>query len=242
MARHHFLCCLPLRLGVILMSFFQSLLAAATGGLLWWLVIEHFGDIDKAFRAAVIGYAVVLTILAIFAFLGFIGALRKRSGYVAAYGQYLGYLLGVEIVISIIYLIAFFLNHSAFLRICTRRSTNQDIIDSCNQSLNSSKWGMVVLTIVPLLIQGYNVLIVSQYANELAERDDRRTMMMNNTASGFAYKPVDPHDDVSRPLTQPDNTYAYSDATHSFGNTKQGPFDPYAQGNQRPYAHGAPPV
>jgi len=49
-----FCCCLPVRIGVFLLSLLQSLSAAAVAGLVWYVIVSHKGNFDSKQKIAAI--------------------------------------------------------------------------------------------------------------------------------------------------------------------------------------------
>jgi len=69
-----FLCCLPLRLGVLVISVIQFLICGGVAGLLWWALCNQKNDVSVVvgnMKTTVIIVGVIYTIAALVGLLGF---------------------------------------------------------------------------------------------------------------------------------------------------------------------------
>ncbi|KAL0956257.1 hypothetical protein HGRIS_002411 [Hohenbuehelia grisea] len=218
-----FLCCLPVRLGTLVISVFQFLGSSIVSAILWYALWYYRNSDELSLRLKISTgiFAVIYTVATIMAIVGFLGTLLKKFSYIRRFSSMLSYLLGLQIIYTIIYLIIFFLEgRKNLVQNCINGSTDQRVIDSC-QKLNDLSKGWVVgvviaISLVPILIQAYGCYVVSAYAKKLAKKEMSRNMAM--TQDGFKYEAARTHDD-SRPLTHPDVHYPYSDTSNSFGHS-----------------------
>ncbi|KAJ7188597.1 hypothetical protein C8R46DRAFT_934557 [Mycena filopes] len=212
-----YLCCLPLRLGVLVISFLQFLASGFVAAILLVALIVDAQDEDPTTRIPsrtriiVIVLAVLYVLQALISLTGFIGAIRKKESYVGVFSNLLRFFLGLQIVAVIAYLALYFIDKSNFTKVCIGGSTDQQIIDACNSSTKLSLWVLIVSAVVPLLFQAYGVYIVGAYVTKL------HTEGIRDETFGFkgpVYAPVANAEQY--PLThQP--TYPYADNSHSFG-------------------------
>jgi len=213
MPARHFCCCLPLRLGALLISFCQLALCGliAAGG--WYTVSTMRGRIPNTLRSAVLGSAVYYTVLALASLIGLLGTLARNARLLSTYSFWLGWSVGVQIVIDALYLWAFFSqSRDELIQRCIDGSTNQDIQNICNNNVNAGKWTVLVGVVVGLLIQFWAAYIVSSYAQKLRNEKTWRSGPQGvavplNNSSGPKYTHV----------KQEDESYAYSGPNHSFG-------------------------
>ncbi|CAA7261656.1 unnamed protein product [Cyclocybe aegerita] len=223
-----FLCCLPLRLGVVVISFLQFLFSGAAAGLLWWaLWYNHENDlaaITQSMKTTVIIVAVIYTVAALVGLLGFLGALLRKNAFVKTFYVLLCAVFGFQIGSSIWYLVTFYRNRGQSLEDCLNGTTDANLIAYC-QSMDAYKrvpQGVLIASaIVPILIQGYACYVVHQYSNRLTQQraEQARAAQVFVPPSGPAYQPV-MRNEETYPLTN-QITYPYADNTHSFGHQAQ---------------------
>ncbi|KAJ7076872.1 hypothetical protein B0H15DRAFT_574726 [Mycena belliarum] len=212
-----YLCCLPLRLGVLLISFVQFLVsAAAAAGLTYLLVLDSQGKFDTQYvtnrvRIIAIVVAVVYGIFALISLTGFIGAIRKKESYVGAFSNLLRFFLGLTITVVIAYFILYFVDKSQFRKLCIGSSTDQNVINACNGSTKLSVWAMVISAIIPILFQAYGVYIVSAYVKKL-----HNEQFLHQESFGYKGPGYVPVHEETHPLTH-QGAYPYADNSHSFG-------------------------
>ncbi|CAK5281646.1 unnamed protein product [Mycena citricolor] len=209
-----YLCCLPLRLGVFLITFLTFLATAASAGLLTFLLIydaegKDVHRLPPKTKIAVIALDVFYGIVALIALTGFVGAIRKKESYIAVFSGLMMLFFGFQVVAVVAFFVLYFVNRSEFTKLCTAASTDQRVIDACNVTSRTSVGILVASTVVSLLIQAYGVYIISEYKKKL----HREGLLREETfrSQGFNYAPVETHAMDSRPI------YPYADNSHSFG-------------------------
>ncbi|KAF7428499.1 hypothetical protein PC9H_007723 [Pleurotus ostreatus] len=224
-----FLCCLPLRLGVLLVSIVQFILNSLVAAIMWyslWYVHEKsHEDLSTRTKIWTILYGVIYSVGGIMALFGFIGTLLKKFSFVSGFASTLWYLFFVEFIWSIIALVFWFLEpKDRLLRSCLNGAKDdQKTIDACHsifdpEHINSAGViaGVIAVFVIPLLLQLYGCYLVGAYAKKLQKKDMDRNMILT-TSGGFKYTAAGTDDD-SRPLTQHDGLYPYKDTNHSYGN------------------------
>jgi hypothetical protein len=161
-------------------------------------------------------------VLALASFIGLLGTLARNARLLSTYSFWLGWSVGVQIVIDALYLWAFFSqSRDELIQRCIDGSTNQEIQNICNNNFNAGKWTVLVGMVIGLIIQFWAAYIVSSYAQKLQNEKTWRSgpqvvaIPMNNN-SGPKYAHVK-QEDESRPFTGA--SYPYRDADHSFGNS-----------------------
>jgi hypothetical protein len=215
-----FCCCLPVRLGVLILSFFQFVFSGAVAGLCWYALMQKSDQFNQKVKIGFIVLGSVQTIAALVAFAGFFGAILKRQRGVRLYSWMLNFQFGIQLVISIIGLVAYFTEpKSEFIKNCVNGSTDQTVIDSCNQTAGISKPVLVVSVVFSLLVHFWFCWIVAAYAQQLRDRQSLHTRaMMLDTSSEFKYEAARSHShEALRPLTHAEGSYPYADPAHSYG-------------------------
>ena len=83
-----------------------------------------------------------------------LGTLARNARLLSTYSFWLGWSVGVQIVIDALYLWAFFSqSREDLIQRCIDGSTNQDIQNICTNNFNAGKWTVLVGVVVGLLIQ-----------------------------------------------------------------------------------------
>ncbi|KAJ7690710.1 hypothetical protein B0H17DRAFT_1064551 [Mycena rosella] len=211
----HYLCCLPLRLGVLVISFLQFIASAFAAGLVsYFLVLDAQGkdsiDIPTRTKIVAIVVAVLYGLVALVSLTGFIGAIRKKESQVGMFSNLLRFFLVVQVAVVTAYFVLYFLDKDKFRKLCIGDSTDQKVIDVCNAN-DISLWALIVSAILPIICQAYGVYIVSSYVKKLHNENFLRQESFGFKGPG--YMPV--HEET-HPLTH-QATYPYADNSHSFG-------------------------
>jgi len=218
-----FCCCLPVRLGVLILSFFQSLCHGALAALCWFLIITRSDQVSHKIKVALIILGSIESLAALIALGGFIGAVFKKEGGVSLYSWMINFQFGFQLVASILAVVAFFTEpKSELVQKCVNGSSDQTVINECNKVVNASKPAIVAGVAVSLIVQLWFCWIVAAYSRQLRERHSLHTRaMMLDTSSEFKYEAARGHSqEALRPLAQHPETYAYADPAHSYGVSK----------------------
>ncbi|KAJ3570909.1 hypothetical protein NP233_g4104 [Leucocoprinus birnbaumii] len=231
-----FCCCLPLRLGTLVISLIQFALCGLAAGAFWWLLWWTkdqgvYETLQNSIKISFIVAGAIYTFAAIIGLFGFLGAIFKKNGLVRSYLALLYVTLMLQVASGIYSLVMFyrFRDHPGQEENCvniTGGSPSNTQITYCDALANISKmpvWGIWVSALVPIVVVAYACYVVHNYARRLAKQKlDREIFPTRSLATGPEYTAVKPHEE-SHPLTQPAYNYPYSDAPHSFGNTAGSP-------------------
>jgi len=176
------------------------------------------GRLPSTLKSIIIANAIYYAVLAIAAFIGLLGTLWRKAKLLSTYAFYLGWSLGLQLVIDGVYLYAFFSqSRQELIDHCIDGSTDSDIQQICENQFNTNKWSLVVGMVIGLLIQFWAAYIVTSYAKRLQEQTAWRSgpgIVPPVHASGPRYVHVG--DEESHiPLAGP--SYPYKDSHHSFG-------------------------
>jgi len=168
-----FLCCLPVRLGVFLLS----LIAMAVGSFVaavGWIRISQLGvyPLTTNDRIALWVHTIIFSILGLLAVFGFIGCLAKSRGMVAGFAIALAIHLGFSVASGIfsIYLV-FKQSPQEAIDACTNGSTDSTVIDSCKNGTGLMKGVMIAVYVVTWLLQLYAYFIVEWYVDQLDDEE-----------------------------------------------------------------------
>ncbi|KAI9462618.1 hypothetical protein F5148DRAFT_217030 [Russula earlei] len=222
MVARHFLCCLPLRLGTLLISVAQLLLAGLVAAGSWYTLTGMRGHLPAPLKIIIITNGAYYTILALSALVGFLGTIARNASLLSTYAFYLGWSIGMQIIIDAVYLWAFFSqSRESLVNRCIDGSTDQDIQNICNESFNSGKWSLIVGMVIGLIIQIWASYIVSSYAKKL--QDEKAWRSGPGVAAmniGPKYSHVNRDEESQIPLAGVPYAYPYKDSSHSFGHAK----------------------
>ncbi|KAK0204272.1 hypothetical protein DFS33DRAFT_1384530 [Desarmillaria ectypa] len=163
---HHFLCCLPLRLGVLIIAAL-TLAGSALVAIGAWInvhnIINHTLELSKSGEITVYILAAVYTLVAIISLLGLVGALTARPGLVSMFNSLQ---IGSFIVSLAIGAYSLYLLFSNKYEIDT-----SNCVRYVDASTNTAKQAVVVVIYAIIwLIQFYGLFIVRSYVRELEEK------------------------------------------------------------------------
>ena len=83
-----------------------------------------------------------------------LGTLARKASLLSTYAFYLGFSIGIQIVVDALYLWAFFSkSRSELIERCIDGSTDQQVENTCNNFFNAGKWTLLGGMVIGLLIQ-----------------------------------------------------------------------------------------
>ncbi|KAF7315188.1 hypothetical protein MIND_00033200 [Mycena indigotica] len=218
-----YLCCLPLRLGVLIISFLEFLSSALVSGVMIALLIFDAQDksrwtvgdttvdvqLSGRYKYIALAIAVIYAFVAIISLLGFIGAIRKKESMVRIFSTLCKISLVCQIAVTLAAIILSIVDRSQLKKLCVGSSTTQAVIDACDNFANRRVWEMILGSVLPILFQAYGVYIIAAYARKLRSEQNS----IPGYRSGPAYVKV--QGEEAHPLTQSAFPPAgYSDASH----------------------------
>ncbi|KAK0229441.1 hypothetical protein EDD85DRAFT_128612 [Armillaria nabsnona] len=177
MARwHHFLCCLPLRLGVLIIAAL-TLAGSALVAIGAWInvhnIINKTLELSKSGEISMYIVAAVYTLVAIASLLGLVGALTARPGLVSTFNslQIGSFIASLAVGAYSLYLL-FSDKYNIDISNCVSSvDANSDTAKQvCNAALKVSKAAVVVIYAITWLVQFYGLFIVRSYVRELEEK------------------------------------------------------------------------
>jgi len=169
-----FCCCLPVRFGVFVMSI-AALLVGGLVAIAGWIQVKDLPQhpLSNDNKNALYIYSVMFSILALVGGFGIIGTISKQRGLVSLFGSLLSFHLGISIATGIFAIYTLFkTNASEALANCINGSTDQTVINSCQEGLKILKIAVVVGYCVTWLIELWGCLIVSSYVQQLKEEEN----------------------------------------------------------------------
>ncbi|KAH0589134.1 hypothetical protein H2248_004901 [Termitomyces sp. 'cryptogamus'] len=210
-----FLCCLPLRLGVLVIAFIQFLITGATAAAVWWSLLDANNEpqLTQKLKTGIILIGVVYTVSALVCLTGFIGALARKLGAIRTYLFVLYLTLILQIAVTVFSLISFYNLRHATGPDCLIQS-NGSTYDICEEAVKIPQGAVIASAIIPIVIQMYACYIVSAYKNRLLQQKrDKDVVLTVNPV----YAPV-PGSEHAFPVPHANLPYVYGNGPHAFGN------------------------
>jgi len=164
-----FCCCIPVRLGVLIMSMLGFAGGSIIAGVGWHAATHRDqSHLTRNQEISVVITSLSYTVLATISLFGFIGAIKKRQSYVSLFSTMVSYHLGFSIATG-----AFFI-YTLFHKVgredvnnCISGSTSQSKQDECQSQFHAARAFIIVLYILFWLFEFWGCVIVSQYVGQL---------------------------------------------------------------------------
>lgn len=168
-----FLCCIPVRAGVFVLS------AVGTAGgsliaVMGWIQVSELTlhPLSTTDTIALYLHTVIFTILALLSLFGFIGTLIKQRDFVNAYASGLTLYLALSLCSGIYALYSLFhKNSQADITKCLNGSTDSVTREVCNNGIAIMKGVAVALYVAMWLLIIYAYIIVSNYVDQLDDEE-----------------------------------------------------------------------
>lgn len=204
-----FCCCLPVRLGVFVLSLL-AMIAGSFIAAVGWIQISQLKQhpVTKTNEIAIWIQSSLLSLLVLLAVFGFIGALIKNRPMISAFAVGLAVHLGFSIASGVFSIYTMFAHDSSgTLETCIQNATQDsnatmtpdDINKSCKQGIILLKAIVITIFVLTWFIQLYAYFVVERYGDQLDEEYAAknavvvpRTMVMEvggpqvTTYTGFA--------------------------------------------------------
>jgi len=223
-----FCCCLPVRIGVIIMTVLGILFAGLLSILLWFEVATTT-DMSSNERAIFIVAGLVETLLLVASILGFVGAVVRKQLFVQIYAYfiYVHFILNLGVAIYLLY----FLVHTATtdqVKACQDAVHNTAAQNQCTGLLKVGLGVYGAVASIVLLTEMYGALIVARYVNQV-QREKRNIRASRMSQSAFKTGPAggrystlksDDHDNI------PLRAAGFSNFSNSRAEEE---FDPYEE-------------
>ncbi|CAE6514606.1 unnamed protein product [Rhizoctonia solani] len=232
----HFCCCLPVRLGVFVLSFGSIIAAGAYAATIWYAIYmakyQKQANLDKPQEVAFVVAGSIYSFLFVLSIFGFIGATLRKRSFVSAYAQALWYMVGFQLASGAFFIYTLYRQKEVNIQKCidelsaTNPLADLDFRKTCSVATTTWKVIYIILFVISLLLHGYAALIVSRYVEQLsAEQSYRHTHKSTSAAfstpgSGAAYYPHQPLGQSTDNLTHDHdgkNDYPYAAPQNSFG-------------------------
>jgi len=176
-----FCCCLPVRIGVLIMSLLGILFGGVLSVVLWFEVAST-ADMTSGERAGFVLVGLVESLLFVASALGFVGAAVRKQLFVQIYAYfiYVHFLLNIGVAGYLLYLVTHF-SSSAAVTACQETIQNQQAKDQCTGLLKIARGVYFVVAAIVLLVELYVALVVTRYLNQVKnEKRSARASHMHN--------------------------------------------------------------
>ncbi|TFY65717.1 hypothetical protein EVG20_g5368 [Dentipellis fragilis] len=168
-----FCCCLPVRLGVFIMTILSLGFGSAVAGVLWYGVLHpEKSKLAGSDKTMAIVTAVVWTLLAVVSLFGLIGAIIKQKACITVYA----WLLWIHVILSIAtgsyYIYTLF--HSAeddSIKKCEGDNASDLEHGACKAAFDVGRGILIAVYIIMWLIEMWVASIASDYVGQLNEEE-----------------------------------------------------------------------
>jgi len=202
-----FCCCLPVRLGVFVLSLLAIVGGSFTAAAGWIQVsqLQQNNTLTQDETIALWIHSAMFTILALVSVFGFIGAIIKNRRMISSFAVALAIHLGFSVASGIFTLYSLFKqNSSDAIAQCLSASTDATA-DGCKSGLAILKGIMVAVYVVTWFIQLYFYFIVERYVDQLDDEEmAKNTVVIPRTMMQEASAPqVTTYGAPSYPFAEP---------------------------------------
>jgi len=239
MAFKTFLFCLPVRLGVLLLS----LLGLAAYGLIAFGVffqLRRLNNPAKIILIPAIIFGVASAISALSSLVGFIGAVFARRGLVKFYSRMLIWVFLFNTGVGIFYIVFLFTKKSQIENDCLQELVGVNNANKiCTDVASTNRWIFLGAFLASVVIELYLLAIVRRYAAQLEEtsykyiRRSQATSLLGNQAGSRSVNdsgPLQPYNPIFNPSRQSLGEKEEVELGHGY----DGP-SPYKTPYQTPY-------
>jgi hypothetical protein len=187
--------CLPVRLGVFVVSLITMLAGSIIAAMAWMQVAQQNGKrVEVTDQVAAYVHAAIFSMLGVLSVFGFVGSLTRVRGLVIAYSVGLALHLGLSIASGVFTMITIFRpNPAKSVESCIAEANpTPDLLEEtrniCNTGMAVAKGIIVAIYVVSWILQLYGYFIVSRYSDQLEEEE---------MAKLAAIMPQQPHQPMS---------------------------------------------
>lgn len=173
-----FCCCLPVRLGVFILSLLAMVggsVVAAVG----WMSVAQFKNhqVEIVDQIAMYIHSSIFTILGFLGMLGFVGALARSRGAVVAFSIGIAIHLGLSIASGVFTIYSIFKENSAeAVEACMEGKTDDETRKICQTGMGVVKGVIVAVYIIAWIIELYAFFIVDRYSDQLEDEELAKVM------------------------------------------------------------------
>ncbi|KAF9036125.1 hypothetical protein BDZ89DRAFT_1036115 [Hymenopellis radicata] len=195
---HHFCCCMPLRVGVFVLTALALISSGAAAAVLWIALPRAMGthDAHSHYKIVIGVSAAIYTIMALIALFGLIGTIRKRISFVRTFLSLLYLILVLDIAVGAFAIYVVYSKNTAITGTeCTTVNGVVSCADDDGMTHQISKASIIVSFAVTFLISLYQCVLVHSYVKELQEKESHRGSYaaVNVPLVAGSYAPIGGH-------------------------------------------------
>jgi len=160
-----FLCCIPVRVGVVFLSLLGTLGGAAMA--VFAIIQMKHSPGTTGNKVALVIQIVIYILLAIVSVFGLIGAILRKRSFVRSYLWMVFLHLLLSIGLGIYAIVHNFQDASKYIDECASGSDDPDVLKSCQDGSKLFKGIMIAVFIFVWLLEIWACRIVNSYSNQL---------------------------------------------------------------------------
>lgn len=209
-----FCCCLPVRLGVFVLSLLSMVggsIVAAVG----WISVSQFKlhPVDIVDEIAMYIHSSIFTLLAVLGVFGFVGSLVRSRSMVTAFSVGIAIHLGLSIGSGVFTIYSVFKEAPTnAIEACMEGKTDEETRKICSTGMSLVKGAIVAIYVIAWLIELYAYFIVDRYADQLEDEEMAKLA------------PVIPQQTVNPPVTMIYNGYPQRFSYSAYADSRRGTF------------------
>ncbi|KAF5321103.1 hypothetical protein D9619_001743 [Psilocybe cf. subviscida] len=225
-----FCCCLPVRLGMIVLTTLTCLIAGLLSIIIWFEV-SSTKYMSPAERAAFVLAGLSETILFVASILGLVGAIVRKQNFtqIYAYTLYTHFFLNILVIAYFSYEVARATSNTEKVA-CIAAIKDAQAQQQCTDLLSFATWVYVTIAGTILLLELYGSIIVARYVNQLQREKREARAFRSDTDQAFQLKARDGHQYTKLPDPESHATLPILDPSYLGPSSVE--FDPYA--DERP--------
>jgi len=166
---HTFLCCIPVRVGVVFLSLIGFLGGGAMAAFAIFQIIRSPGTTGN--KVALTIQIVIYLLLAIVSIFGLVGAISRKRPFVRSYLWMVVTHFFISLGLGIYAITRNFQDASQYIDECTSGSDDPTVIKSCEDGSKLFKGIMIAVFVFVWLLELWACSIVNSYSNQLREEE-----------------------------------------------------------------------
>ncbi|KIJ61335.1 hypothetical protein HYDPIDRAFT_159675 [Hydnomerulius pinastri MD-312] len=171
-----FCCCIPVRVGFILMTILSFLLSGALSVIIWFEVFHSY-QLSSKEHAAFILTGIVESVLFLVSIIGFIGVVARKQLFVMIYTYFIYVHFVLNVIVGIYFLVTVRMsNRQQLVDYCAQVFVDTSTESHCSGLMNVSTYVFIAIVAVLLLLELYGALIATRYVYRLRkQKQDSRS-------------------------------------------------------------------
>ncbi|KAG6330813.1 hypothetical protein ID866_8277 [Astraeus odoratus] len=148
-----FCCCIPVRIGFILLTVVTFLAAGAISVLIWFEV-SHSYQLSTSERVAFILTGITESILFLLSIIGFVGVVARKQSFVMSYAYFLYIHTTLNVIVGVYFLVTIRKsNRQQLVDYCARFFTDTSTEAICVRLMNVSTYVFIAVVAILLLLE-----------------------------------------------------------------------------------------